>query len=217
MKRSLKAKLLITFAFALVMVSSAQAVQISAGWTESDLGLENRGNGFYAGVQNSWPLGNDFDFTAAGEYQNKSASQLLDYTNPDEGLFSSEGEITLHCFQPAFFVGYSIPMDSFRPRLYVGGSILLKLNESWNEPEGSDSGLRLYYDDFDIQLHAGFSLQYNRFLLDARYSAGLFEMLSVESSQLETSVSGPQKAEIPELPEDGTKINSIQVGIGYTF
>ncbi len=205
----------LTLMISLLMVwaSSALALHVTAGGIESDIGLEEKGHGFYVGAQDSWPLGEGlFDITLAGEYLQKSGSMHRYYSDPHTGLTFGEANVTLHCLQPAAFVGVGIPVANWKPRLYTGASVVLKLSDSWDEPEGSTDG-DYSYENLDFQVHVGFSLEVSRFMLDARYSSGLMEQLIDRTSQL----ANPGKAEVPELPENGSKISSLQIGVGYSF
>lgn len=205
--------LLLAITLLMVLASSAQALYVTAGWTDADIGLEENGNGFYGGIQDSWTLGSGlFDFTVAGEYLQKAGSMHRYYSDPHTGLTFGEAKVRLHCLQPAAFLGLSVPVSGFTPRVYTGASVVLKLADSWDEPEGSTDG-DYSYEKMDFQLHVGFSLQVSRFMLDARYSSGLMDQLVDRTGQ----VASPLKAEVPELPEDNAKISSVQVGIGYSF
>ncbi len=200
-------------ALLMVVASSAQALYVTAGWTESDIGLEEKGNGFYAGIQDSWPMGGDmFDITLAGEYLQKVGSMHRYYSDPYSGLTYGEAKVTLHCLQPAAFVGLSVPVSGLKPRLYTGTSVVLKLSDSWDEPEGSTDG-DYSYENLDFQVHVGFSLEISRFMLDARYSLGLMDQLIDRTSE----IAGAAKAEVEDLPEDGSKIDSLQIGVGFSF
>lgn len=191
----------------------AQALTVTAGWTDSDIGIDERGNGFYAGMQESWSLGSGlFDFTAAGEYVQKVGSMNRFYSHPELGLFEDEAKVRLHCLQPAAFVGLRLPVSSLAPRIYTGVSVVLKLNESWDEPEGNTAG-DYGYENMDFQIHVGVSMQVSRFVLDARYSQGMMGQVIDRTDQHLY----PTKAEVIPTPENGAKIDSIQIGIGYTF
>ena len=193
--------------------TSVYALQVTAGWVNADVGLQERGDGFYAGIQDSWALGTgSFDITVAGEYVQKKGSQMRFYSDPHSGLTEGEAKLNLHCLQPAAFLGYAVPMTNWKPRLYTGLSVVLNLEESWDEPQGETDG-EYSYENMDLQIHLGFSLEISRFLVDARYSSGLMEQLIDGTSNAVL----PNKAEEPDLPENGSKISSYQVGIGYSF
>ncbi len=197
----------------ILSTSTVQAVHVTAGWTDTDVGLQERGNGFYAGIQDSWSLGSGlFDILVAGEYVQKAGSQMRFYSDSHSGLIEGEAKVRLHCFQPAAFLGLCLPVTSLRPRFYTGVSVVLKLDETWDEPEGETDG-DFNYENMDFQLHLGFSLEISRFLVDMRYSSGLLEQLIDRTSNAVL----PNKAEEPDLPEDGVKISSFQVGMGYAF
>ncbi len=199
--------------FLSLLAPTAQALIVTAGWTDSDIGLEERGNGFYAGVQDSWSLGTGlFDITVAGEYLQKAGSMHRYYSDPHSGLTYGEAKVRLHCLQPAAFLGLRIPVSGFTPRLYSGVSVVMNLEESWDEPEG-DTGGGYGYESMDFQVHLGLSLEFSRFLLDLRYSTGLMEQLIDQTDQVLNS----QKAEVADQPENGAKISSLQIGVGYSF
>jgi Outer membrane protein beta-barrel domain len=205
---------LVLVLLALFMFSStAQAVHVTAGWTDSDIGLTERGNGFYVGVLEHWPMSGDwFEFSAAAEYVQKSGSMMRLYADPEAGPTEGKATATLHCLQPAAFVGVKIPGMSFLPRFYTGVSLALKLSESWDEPQGETIG-DYGYEQMDLQAHLGISAGYSRFLVDARYNFGLTEQL-IEPSSI---ISPANKALDQEFPENGAKINSFQLGLGFAF
>ncbi len=198
----------------LILVSTgAHALHITAGWTNSDVGLQTKGDGFYAGLQDVWPLGDSlFDFTASAEYVQKVGSEMRFYSDEQSGLNEGEATVRLHCVQSTAFMGFRLPVTSLKPRLYTGASVVLKLDESWDEPQGETDG-EYNYENMDFQIHLGISLEYSRFLLDARYSTGLMDQLIDRTSNI---ASGNKAAE-PDLPENGAKISSFQVGVGYSF
>jgi len=193
--------------------TSAEAMIVTAGWIRSDIGLEEDGDGFYTGVQETWEMGNGrFDFTVAGEYLQKSGSMHRFYSDPHTGETFAKADVLLHCVQPAAFLGLRLPVKSFTSRLYAGASVVLKLSESWDEPEGSTAG-DYGYENMDFQVHLGFANEISRFLVDIRFSYGLMDQLINQTSQNLY----PGKADVDETLEDGAKISSLQIGVGYKF
>ncbi len=203
----------VILALMVALVPNAQAVTVTAGWTDSDVGLIERGNGFYAGVMESWPLGGDFlEFSAAAEYIQRSGSLQRIYADPQAGPVQGEAKVTLHHFQPAGFVRLKVPGLSFIPRIYTGFSLALNLSESWDEPQGETIG-DYGYEQMDMMVHFGASLEFSRILVDFRYSQGLTEQLIEPVRTLDSAA----KALPVEYPENGAKTSGIQIGIGYSF
>lgn len=196
-----------------VCAPAALAWELVGGMTQADLNLVEKDAGFYLGIQEVYPVGDGpFVFIGSAEYQLRKGSQVFNYTNPQFGLFHEEGTVSLHCLQPAAFLGVDLPMGERVIRFYTGASILLKVGESWDEPDG-DKGFDLGYEDLDLQLHLGMTFVINRYLVDARYSAGLLESVVYRDDD----VLGGDKAAGDDLPENGEKSSLLQVGVGMSF
>jgi len=203
------ALLLLCFACA----PAARAWDLMAGMTQADLHLAEKEAGVYLGVQEVYPVGDGpWVFIGSAEYQLRRGSQIFNYTNPQFGLFQEEGAVSLHCLQPAGFLGVDLAVGEHAIRFYTGASILLKVGESWDEPDG-DKGFDLGYEDLDLQLHLGMTFVIDRYLVDARYSAGLLESVVYRDDD----VLGGDKAAGDDLPEEGEKASMMQVGVGMSF
>lgn len=205
---------------ALVMTAMpASSVTVSAGWTRSDVGLQNKGDGWYAGVANDIPMtSNVLDVSYSLEYVQKVGSQPTFFTDPGTGLFTTnDAEVTLHYLQPAIFLGARIPGLGFVPRIYVGGSVALKVKESWSDFPG-DPDLEWGYKNTDIAGHLGVSLQVGPVLADFRFTQGFTGQLLQDSTLVAGSGAkaevGPEGAHEPEV---GAKISLIQLGVGFSF
>ena len=111
-------------ALLLTTCPAAEAVTVSAGWTRSDVGLHDKGDGMYLGVGNSLPLPNPiFDASYSLEYVQKKGSHPTSFADPVNGFTVEDAEVTLHVVQPSIFAGARIPNLPVVPRLYVGGSL----------------------------------------------------------------------------------------------
>jgi hypothetical protein len=198
-------------------VSAALAVQVTAGWTHADVGLQNKGDGLFVGVGNDIPMDSRvFDASYALEYVQKVGSQPTFFSDPQTGFTVTDAEVTLHCVQPSLFLGARIPDLGFVPRIYVGSSIVLKVNESWSDFPGQPD-VAYGYKNSDIVGHVGVSLGVGPVTVDFRYTQGFTGQLLVDNSPQPVA----SKAEVgPEgtfVPEIGAKISHIQLGAGFTF
>ena len=211
-----------TFASLLValLVMSASpvaAVTISAGWTRSDVGLQNKGDGLFVGVANDIPLASRIlDVSYALEYVQKVGSQPTFFSDPVTGFATTEAEVTLHCVQPSLFLGARVPDLGFVPRIYVGGSLVLKVNESWSDFPGQ-ANREWGYKNSDIVVHAGVSLGVGPVTIDFRYTQGLTGQLLRDNTPVPLAAKaevGPEGAHDPEI---GAKISLIQLGAGFSF
>lgn len=213
--RSTTALLLIVF---LVLGSSAAcAVQVSAGWTHSDVGLQNKGDGLFVGVGDGIPMvSRVFDARYALEYVQKVGSQPTFFSDPQSGFAVTDAKVTLHCLQPAIFMGARIPGLGFVPRIYAGLSVVLKVKESWSDFPGQ-ADLEWGYKNTDITGCLGVSLGVGPVAVDLRFTQGFTGQLLHDN----TPVPGAAKAEVgPEgtfVPETGSKISLFQLGAGFTF
>ena len=196
--------------------SPGQAMQISAGWTHADVGLQNEGDGLFVGLGNDIPMASRvFDASYALEYVQKVGSQPTFFSDPETGFTVTEAEVTLHCLQPSLFLGARVPDLGFVPRIYVGTSIVLKVSESWSDFPGQ-AHLEWGYKTTDIVGHVGVSLGVGPVAVDFRYTQGFTGQLLHDNTQPLAT-----KAEVPpegtHVPEIGAKLTHIQLGAGFTF
>lgn len=195
---------------------AAEGWYAAAGVAGADLGLDQSRQGLALEVGRILPLpGSRFDFAFRGEYLQKVGNQPRVFVTEENPGFVGDEELVLHYLQPAVSLGYSWPMPSVAPRIYAGASMGLKLGETWNHP--ADDGLEIFgFEDTDFALHAGASLTWRRWLLDARWEQGLVSQLLVDEGAALT-----QKAEDPlagvDDPEDGAKITTWRVLLGFSF
>lgn len=195
----------------------AAAVTVSAGWTRADVGLQNKLDGFFMGVANDIPLTSRFlDASYSLEYMQKVGSQPTFFSDPVDGFTTQDAEVTLHCVQPAIFLGAHVPDLGFVPRVYVGGSIILKVKESWSEFPGQPDQ-EWAYKNTDIAVHVGASLQVGPVLADFRFTQGVVGQLLREDNEVVLggkSTVGPEGAHEPQI---GAKISHVQLGLGFSF
>ncbi len=203
----------------LLSAAPVAAWTAAAGWTRSDVGLQNREDGLYLGVSNAITWDNPvFDARYAFEYVQKKGSQPTFFSDPVGGFALEDAEVTLHMVQPAIFFGARIPNLSFVPRAYVGGSFALKVNESWADFPGVPH--QAYgYKETDVVVHVGASLGVGAFVMDVRWSKSTVGQLLIDTQA--TPLDTPAKATdvlagIAE-PESGAKTEVVQVSIGFVF
>ena len=213
--------LLVLTVLTLVLVTPlpATALNLGAGWTRSDVGLHNDGDGIYLSVGNSVPLHDSiFDLIYALDYVQKKGSQPTPFSDPVAGFAVEDAEVTLHVLEPAVFVGASVPNLSFVPRVYVGGSIGLKVKESWSDFPG-EPNQNYGYKETDVIVHVGASLAVGPVLLDVRWSKSAVGQLLRDDQNL--PLWNANKADDPlaaiDAPEEGFKTEVLRVGVGYSF
>ncbi len=203
----------------------AEAATVSAGWTRSDVGLHNKGNGMYLGVGTSLPLPNPiFDTSFSLEYVQKKGSHPTPFSDPIRGFTVEDAEVTLHVVQPSVFLGARIPDLPVVPRLYVGGSLGLKVKESWSDFPGVPD--RAYgYKETDVIAHVGAAVGLGPVSVDMRWSRSLVGQLLYDPQEIPLqSASPPQnavKAEDPLagvlVPREGHKTSVLQIGVTFGF
>jgi hypothetical protein len=201
--------------FVLMFASPVVAVQIYGGWTRADVGLQNKGDGFFVGVGNEIPMSSGFlDASYALEYVQKVGSQPTFFSDPETGFTITDAEVTLHCVQPSIFLGARVPDIGIVPRVYVGTSFVLKVSEEWSEFPGQPH-IEWGYKSTDIVGHIGVSLGMGPVTVDFRYTQGFLDQLLLDNTLVNAA-----KAEIPPEgtpPEIGAKLTNIQLGAGFTF
>ena len=212
-------RLLVAGFLAVVLLMGASpvvAVQIYGGWTQSDVGLQNEGDGFFLGVGNEIPMTSAIlDASYALEYVQKVGSQPTFFSDPETGFAVTDAEVTLHCVQPSIFLGARVPDIGIVPRIYVGTSIVLKVSEEWSDFPGQ-AHIEWGYKNTDIVGHVGVSLGVGPVTVDFRYTQGFLDQLVYDTTLVNTA-----KAETPPegtfIPEIGAKLTTIQLGAGFTF
>lgn len=210
---------------------TAEAVTVSAGWSRADVGLHNKGDGIYLGVGHSLPLPNPvFETVYSLEYVQKKGSHPTSFFDPIGGFTVEDAEVTLHVVQPSLFLGVRIPDLPVAPRLYVGGSLGLKVKESWSDFPGVPD--RAYgYKETDVIAHVGAAVGLGPVSLDLRWSQSLVGQLLFDPQQLPLSgVNSPQGESSQRtaakaddalagvgVPEEGHKTSVLQFGVTYGF
>jgi hypothetical protein len=201
----------------LMGASTVPAVQIYGGWTRSDVGLQNEGDGFFVGVGNEIPMDSRvFDVAYALEYVQKVGSQPTFFSDPVDGIFPiTDAEVTLHCVQPSLFLGARVPDLGIVPRIYVGTSLVLKVSEEWSDFPGQ-AHIEWGYKNTDIVGHVGVSLGVGPVTVDFRYTQGFIGQLLHDNTQpLDAKAETPPEG--THVPEEGAKLTTIQLGAGFTF
>lgn len=218
MSRSLRVSCALVLAFVAGVVAAvpAGATEVTAGWVRADLGLDQSGDGYSVGVAGVWPLGpGPFDVSAGGAFLRKRGVQPLLVASPDLGLVRSDAKVTLTCLQPEASVGWNLPAGPLDLRPYAGGAVSIALDETWDRIAGSLA--REYgYEDVDVIVHAGLQVRFaGRYRLDARYSQGLLDQVVSRDGTAFTKAIDPLTG--AKLPEDGSKVSWVQVGVGVAF
>jgi len=198
---------------------TAQALTGTAGWTRSDVGLHNKGDGVYLGVSNGITWDNPiFDASYGLEYVQKKGSQPTPFADPAAGFVVEDAEVTLHVLQPSLFLGARIPNLSFVPRFYVGGSIGLKVSENWSDFPGIPDQ-EYGFKETDAIVHLGASVGVGPVAVDVRWSRSLVGQLLIDPQ--EAPVKSADKASDPlagvTVPEVGHDTEVVRVGVSFTF
>ena len=218
--RDFRIRLLTVSLFSLIIslgAAPAWAVQVSAGWTHADVGLQNEGDGFFAGVSNDIPWASGvFDAAYALEYVQKAGSQPTFFSDPVSGFTVTDAEVTLHCIQPSILLGARIPDLGFVPRIYAGMSIVLKVAESWSDFPGQ-ANLEWGYKNSDIVGHLGASLGVGPVTVDFRFTQGFTGQLLYDNTPQPLAAKAEDPPEGTFIPEIGAKISLYTLGAGFTF
>lgn len=205
--------------FSQMLPLAAAAVTVGAGHARSNVGLHNKLSGFYVGVGTEVTLPNPvFDVSYALEYVQKKGSQPTPFSDPISGFTTEDAEVTLHVLEPSVFVGAKIPNLPVVPRIYVGGSIGLKVKESWSEFPGVPD--QAYgYKETDAIVHIGTSFGVGPARLDVRWSKSVVGQLLDDSQEI--PLKDAAKAEDPlagvTIPEIGFKTEVLRIGAVFSF
>lgn len=206
---------LLLTAVLILLPASASAIDATAGWTRSDVGLYEDGDGFVLGVrQNVLPGPGPVDLTVSMEYLVRAGSVPRIFSDPDAGPVRGNAEVKLHYLQPAVFAGCKLPLGGLSFRPYAGLSLAMKLSEEWTQPAGDTEG-DYSYEDTDFLGHVGLTLGLARFHVDARYSFGFNEQLIDGTSPV--AKAAPAAEEGVDAAEAGAKVSGFQVGVGLAF
>jgi len=197
--------------------STSFAVQITAGWTHADVGLQNQGDGVFLGVGNDIHMDSRiFDASYALEYVQKVGSMLTFFSDPQSGFTVADAEVTLHCVQTSLFLGARVPGLGFVPRVYVGSSFVLKVKESWSDFPGQPD-VEYAYKNTDIVGHVGVSVGVGPVSVDFRYTQGFTGQLLIDNTPQPLTAKAEAGPEGTFVPETGAKLSHIQLGAGFTF
>ena len=159
---------------------AARAVEVSAGWALTDVGLHDDGGGLVVGLGSRTALAPaGLDLVYALEYVQKRGAQPTFFSDVPAGFIVTDAEVTLHVLQPVVLFELSLSPAPL-PRPYVGLSIALKLDEQWSAFPGVPSSA-WGYKDVDFAAHFGLTRSLGPVRLDLRYSRGLTDQLVVDS------------------------------------
>ncbi len=218
-KRPAVRALIWALALVAIVPVSATAMDLMLGWTRSDVGLDGQGEGISLSAAHYMPMGTDgsFDLGLELAYVQRAGSQPGYFSSETLGFYLDEGKVRLHVLQPGLNLGYSKTLGSWIWRIYAGGAVGLKLDESWELPEG-DWQDPYGYDDLDFLGIVGLTVIVGPMLLDLRYCAGLTEQLILRN-ELDTFTAKADVDPLPGVmdPEDGSKLSNFQLGVGFRF
>jgi hypothetical protein len=207
--------LLAVLALFLLLPAAAAAWNVGAGWTRSDVGLDQDGDGLWFGAGNRTPLTPLLDLSWSVDYVQKRGIQPTAFSSPDDPITVADAKVNLHYLQPTVYLGAGLGDLPLRPRLYVGGSYALKMSEAWSDFPGTPA-TELAYEDSDFVGQVGLTLGLGPVDLDARYMRGFASSLIVD-----TTFRGGAKAEtdLPGVddPRIGAKLETFTLGALYTF
>jgi len=198
----------------------ASAVDLMLGWTRSDVGLDGNDEGMTVSVANYLPMGQSgsFDMGIELAYVQRSGSQPAFFNSSTLGIVKDERQLTLHVIQPAVTLGYSLSSGNWKWRAYAGGAIGLKLNESWDLPEGDWLDKDPYgYEDIDFLVMAGLSAKMGWMLFDLRYCAGLTEQLILRTDLDYPTTKADDLLPGVHDPEAGARVSNFHLGVGIEF
>lgn len=194
---------------------AARAVEVSAGWAWTDVGLHDDRGGLVAGLGSRTVLAPAVvDLVYALEYVQKRGAQPTWFTDERAGFILADAEVTLHVLQPVVLLELSlIPLPL--PRPYAGLSIALKLNEQWSEFPGVPSSA-WGYKDLDFAAHFGLTRCLGPVRLDLRYSRGLTGQLEVDARAARLLKAEDPLPGIAE-PRAGARLSQWQVAAALAF
>ncbi len=171
--------------------SSATAIDLMVGLTNSDVGLNEQDNGLAVSAVHYLPMGSSDSFEVGLElvYLQRAGSQPGFFSHEILGVYRDEGKVRLHVLQPGITLGYSLHSGQWGMRLYAGGALGLKVSEAWDLPEG-DWGDPYTYENMDYVGIVGLSTSFGQIVLDVRYCAGLTEQLILTTRSRELEMVG---------------------------
>ncbi len=214
-----KPAVVIAMVAAMTLPAITYGMNVGAGWTSSDVGLHENGEGLYLSVGNEIPLPNTFlDASFSFDYVQKKGSQPTQFYDPVRGFPVDDAEVTLHVIQPSVFLGTKLFDLPVVPRLYTGCSIGLKLAESWSDfPGVMDPAYG--YKETDMVFHLGLSLSKGPVGLDLRWSKSMTGQLIIDPQlvALDTPAKASDLMPGVTVPEEGHKTEVVQLGVTFSF
>lgn len=207
--------LMVAASFGGAHVSAAAAVEASAGWALTDVGLhENRG-GLVVGLGSRTAVAPAaVDLVYALEYVQKRGAQPTWFADEQAGFILNDAEVTLHVVQPIALLELTLTPPPL-PRPYVGLSVALKLSEKWSEFPGAPSSA-WGYKDVDFAAHFGLTRRVGPLRLDLRYSRGLTDQLVYDPwdpllNKAENPLPGVAE------PREGARLSQWQATAVFSF
>lgn len=212
----MKVRVLIAVMMLTMVAGQGPAIEAAAWVTHSDVGLyDSRGGGGLGVSGNVLSDSGSVDLTFGFEYIQRRGAQPRYFAHPTDGLILDNAEVVLHYLQPVALVGVSFPVGKWVPRVYGGLSFALKVGETWNQPEGETNG-EIGYEDTDVLVHLGTTIQEGRYFIDFRYSWGLTRQVVDNTTFRVEKLAEDVEAGLDAF-EDGNKVHGFQAGLGYRF
>ena len=209
------AAVLMLSACAMAAARPAAAVEVTAGWALTNVGLHDDGSGLVIGVGSRSVLKPaTVDLVYALEYVQKRGSQPTWFSDPVDGFMVGDAEVTLHVAQPVALLELTAVPTPW-PRPYAGLSVAIKLSEQWSAFPGQPSQ-EWGYEDLDFVTHLGVGSRLGPVRLDVRFSYGLTDQLIADPDRAPAL-----KAEDPlpgvDDPVPGARLSLWQVAAVVAF
>ncbi len=219
-----RARTVVLTALALALAPAAArpaaAVEVSAGWAFTHIGLDDNRGGPVLGVGWRSTIAPGLDLAYALEYVQKRGAQPTFFVTDANPFARADAEVTLHVAQPIVLLELTELSPSL-PHPYAGLSIALKLKEQWGAFPGQPSS-EWAYADIDYVAHAGLARRVGPVRLDFRYSHGLTRQLLVDPAAGAPVASARAARAVDPLPGvrtpvAGTRLWQLQLAASLAF
>ncbi|MCB1184041.1 hypothetical protein KDM41_11460 [bacterium] len=196
----------------------AAAFLVGGGWTRADVGLDAEGDGVWLSAGSDLAWSHPFLFVRATvDYVQKKGSHPIAFSDPVDGFITEDASVTLHVVEPTLLFGARAAALPLQPGVYLGGSVGLKVKESWSEFPGIPSE-EFGYKDTDLVFHLGAQFAAGPALIDVRWSRSLVGQLLFDNRDL--PLYQPEKAADTgdvRQPEEGFDTEVVRVGVLLGF
>lgn len=198
--------------------ASADTFGARAGWVHTDTGLQDDGDGLWAGLEGLRALGTGpLDLGYGLAYLQKKGSVRMVFSDPVEGNRLAGATVTLHTLRAGATLGVHTDLGRLGLRMWSGAAADLKVSEAWDQPRGS-TGRRYGYNDLDLVAFVGLDLESGAWTLTLARDMGLREMVLVDGVLLPgKGAAATDPLDGATLPGRGGKVSSWRLGLGYRF